>query len=364
MSEWNLGASGHRSAKRSVTSKGLSAVLLFLLACAPAQDAPSMSELSSQPSGRPVALPTIGGIGAITWMSDTTVAVLDARGEPFVTIVDVMRDSVISQGVRSGDGPGELRHPTAMWSTREGELVLFEPNRRRVMLLSDVSQPSQSRFVNLPVPMTPGVLPPEGALISGAGTLITGSFGDTTALFVPAGSDALPHIVLEGPNLRANVDPAPLFDANWHSFTVDEQTGRAALAFLFAPLVLVMDSTGQVLHEVAVGTLGAPRRGERTIGPGYDVDASDIASRAVSLRGHTLALAYCGCLGTFVADSTRHVLLYDLRDSMRSARVSMSESVKALALSPNGQRLVMGFNDPEPHLEVIDVGERALIWRQ
>ena len=359
MTECDIGASGYRSAKCSLMHRWPLAALLHVLACAPVQDAQSRSE----PSGQSVALPTIGRVSAITWMSDSTVAVLDARGETFVTIVDVVRDSVIAQGVRAGDGPGELRHPTAMWRTREGELVLFEPNRRRMMLLSDVSKPLQSRFVNLPLPMTRGALPPEGALISDAGTLITGLFGDTTALFVPKKPGSLPRIVLEGPNRRADVDPALVFDANWHSFTVDEQTGRVALAFVFAPLALVMDSTGHVLYEVSVGALGTPRRGERTIGPGYNVEESDIASRAVSLRGHTLAISYGGCLGTLLADSTRQVLLYDLRDSMRTARVGTAESVRALALSPNGQRLAIGFNDPEPHLSVIEVGEGARIWR-
>lgn len=187
-----------------------------------------------------------------------------------------------------------------MWQTRAGELVLFEPNKRRVMLVKDVLLPSQSQFINLPLPRAPGVLPPEGAFLSDAGTLVTGLFGDTTALFVPRNPGDMPRVMLEGPNWRADVDPAFVFDANWHQFAVDEQTSRIALTFLFAPLALVMDSTGHVLHEVTVGTVGLSRRSERSIGPGDNADESDVASRAVSLRGHTLAIAYCGCLGEFL----------------------------------------------------------------
>ncbi len=136
---------------------------------------------------------------------------LDCRGEPFVTLVDIVRDSVIAQGVRAGDGPGEVRHPTAMWRTRAGELVLFEPNRRRVMLAKDVLQPTQSQLINLPVARAAGVLPPEGALLSGAGTLVTGQFGDTTVLVVPADPREPQRVMLEGPNRRADVDPAKAY---------------------------------------------------------------------------------------------------------------------------------------------------------
>ncbi len=346
---------GCRSARGSKYSKWLLLALIQLSACTPDRDASSVVE----PMAQPIALPALAGISALTWTSDSTIAVLDSRGEPFVTLVDIVRDSVIAQGVRAGDGPGEVRHPTAMWRTRAGELVLFEPNQRRVMLVKDVRQPTQSQFVSLPVARAPGVLPPEGALLSGAGTLVTGQFGDTTVLFVPADPRQPQRVMLEGPNRRADVDPAYVFDANWHQFSVDEQTSRIALSFLFAPVALVMDSTGELLHEVSIGTVGVPRRSDGSIGPGFDVDQSDIASRGVSLRGHTLAIAYCGCLGEFVGDSTRQVVLYDLRDPARTARLNMPQSVSALALSADGQQLAVGFNNPEPQLRVFAVGDGA-----
>ncbi len=343
------------SAKGSNFSKPLLLALIQLSACTPAQDASSVVE----PAARSIVLPAIARISALTWISDSTIAVLDGGGEPFVTLVDIVRDSVIAQGVRAGDGPGEVRHPTAMWRTRSGELVLFEPNRRRVMLVKDVLQPTQSQSIDLPVARAPGVLPPEGALLSDAGTLVTGLFGDTTVLFVPADARDAPRVMLEGPNRRADVDQAFVFDANWHQFSVDEQTSRIALSFLFAPVALVMDSTGKLLHEVRVGTVGVPRRNDRTIGPGFDVDQSDIASRGVSLRGHTLAIAYCGCLGEFAGDSTRQVVLYDLRDPTRTARINMPHSVSALALSADGQQLAVGFSNPESQLRVFAVGHGA-----
>lgn len=192
-------------------------------------------------------------------------------------------------------------------------------------------------------------------LRSEAGTVLTGLFGDTTALFVPTRSPAAMRVSFVGPYRRAELEPAPLFDANWHAVGVDEQGGQLALAFRFAPLVLVLDSLGVVAHQRRVGTIGTPRRDPNRPGPGFTTEASDVASLAVSVRGHTVAVLYCGCAGAAVADSARLVLLLDLRDAARSTRLRVGERVRALALSPTGRALAVAFDDPAPRLEILDL---------
>lgn len=329
--------------------RSLTVATLVLAACdAPMPD----SEEPERVSGREIALDGLGRIGGLTWHSDSTIAVLDRQGEPFVTIVDVGRGEVVARGVRSGGGPGEVRAPDGMWRTDDGALALLEPNRRGLTLVADVGEPDRSRFVELPRPTR---LPPTGVVRSTLGTLLTGEFGDTTILFVPTANPDAMRAAFEGPHRRTELEPALVFDANRHAFTLDELTGRAALAFAFAPSALVVDSLGHVLHSITVGATGFPRRASDDRNPNYVIDRSDVASMSVALRGNLLAVAYCGCLGADMADSLRTVLLFDLDAPGQPVRFVLRHRIVAVALSLDGRRLAVGFNDPEPHLELFEV---------
>ncbi len=300
-----------------------------------------------------VLLPGVGGIAGVAWLSDTLVAVLDRRGAPFITIVNVRTGSIVRQGVRSGGGPGELRSPTALWRSTDGALAVFEPNQRRVVQFEDPVRSDQASVVDLTTTGPRMTLPPEGVLQSSAGIIVSGPFGDTTAIFVPASPDATPRAVLTGPHYRATTEPVPLFNANWHATSVDAERGLFAMAFRFAPLLVIVDSLGAVVHERRVGTTGAPRRDPESRAPAFSSEASDVASLAVSIRGGTVALLYCGCDGATVTDSARNVQLFAWEDSTMPRSFRFSGRVRALALSPDATRLVVGLEDPEPHLEVV-----------
>lgn len=300
-----------------------------------------------------VLLPGVGGIGGVAWLSDTLVALLDRRGAPFITIVDVRTGSLVRQGIRSGGGPGELRSPTALWRSTAGALAVFEPNLRRVVQFEDPVRSDRANVIDLTTTGLRMTLPPEGVLQSTAGTILSGPFGDTTAIFVPAASDATPRAVLTGPHYRATTEPVPLFNANWHATSVDAERGLIAMAFRLAPLLVIVDSLGTVVPERRVGTTGAPRRDPKSRAPAFSSEASDVASLAVSIRGGTVALLYCGCDGATVADSARTVLLFAWEDSTPPRSFRFSGRVRALALSPDASRLAVGLEDPEPHLEVV-----------
>jgi hypothetical protein len=300
-----------------------------------------------------ISLPDVGGIADVAWLSDTLVAVLDRRGAPFITIVNAQTRGVVRQGVRAGGGPGELRSPTALWRNRAGALVVFEPNLRRVVEFEDPARSDQAQVTSLPTPRLRMSLPPEGVLQSSAGTVISGLFGDTTAIFVPAMPGAAPRAIFTGPHHRETTESVPLFNANWHATSVDAERGLIAMAFRFAPLLVIIDSLGSVVQERRVGTIGAPRREAGSPAPAFSSEASDVASLAVSIRGGTIALLYCGCPGGNVADSARDVQLLTWEDSAAIRSFRFSGRVRALSLSPDASRLAVGIEDPEPHLEVV-----------
>lgn len=298
-------------------------------------------------------LPGVGSIAGVAWLSDTVLTVLDRRGEPFLTLLDLRTGSIMWQGVRSGGGPGELRAPTAIWRIGDQGLAVFEPNLRRMVQFEAPVQSDVPRVVNLPSSRLRMRLPPEGILQSTAGFVVSGEFGDTTAVFLAAAPDAPPRAVFTGPHLRATTEPVRLFNANWHETSVDAERGLMAMAFRFSPLLVIVDSLGTVVHERRVGEVGAPRRDPRSPSPAFSSEASDVASLAVSISGSTVALLYCGCQGATVADSARNVQLFAWESSNTPRWFRFSSRVRALAVSPDGKRLVVGMDDPEPHLEVV-----------
>ena len=293
-----------------------------------------------------------GRIADLEPLGDSLLAVLDAYGPPFVSIIDLSTGSETVAFGKKGQGPGELLgpHEVIRGIGPKHHIWVYDFNPRKFVRFDLDPVPTYRETITLlrTAIITDPLWTPQG--------LVAGGLLFDSALVLVSDSQMRGSLRFVGtrPYRREDVEPQAFMQANEYLIALSPDRSKMALAFKYAPEVQVIDIASlTVVHRFDTpAEVGFPRTltgAGMTMFALQNSDVAFVAGMAATQQG--VWVAYCGCKGTQLIGATapgvQKLQYYDWNGGFRK-EVDLHRSISALAASADGSRLYVGVLDPEP----------------